>query len=388
MLAAGCDGTVGPGPGEGQSPDDSHTPQMPSVVLATVSGASAINIGFNGGPDQFRYTDEFHAASVPIDGPRLCHTYVHWNVASSRAGMGNAQSPAGTRAWLEYWLSQAAGHCDEALISFKADDTQHMPSVRDFGKAFARFLGVNWAQQTGFQGSFSFTPWNEPNNPGHAGNGLGRQIPPERAARYYLTMVAACGGHGCKVAAGDFASNGNMWNDFEWNCANDNVAVNALCEQKSSKNPGYLGASYLDRYKNHIVNHAHEYGLGDNFRPRYFAFHGWHDINEYLHQGSHCGDYSNCATRRILKSLGASWGQVELWDTEAGVDQDAAPISDHDQACGAAFLLRITAINPRITRLYITRAHGGTGALFTGQTPRDAFHVLANRQTLYAADCR
>lgn len=356
---------------------------------ALAGNPADIDIGFNGPPDQFAYTDDFYAASTVHPGPRLCHTYVAWNVAEQPAGMGDSGSKPGERPWLEYWLHEAEGHCDEALISFQSHTRGNPPRVSDFAAAFEAFLAVPWRAETGFTGKLAFTPWNEPDNQGGAGNGLGQVIEPERAAAYYLSMVKPCERHGCKVAAGDFASNGNWWNDFEWNCANDNVPSSELCKQASPENPGHEPASYLDRYKDYIANHAREFGLPDGFRPAYFAFHGWHDANEYLHAGNHCGSYGDCVTRRLLKSLGGSWGGVQIWDTEVGVDQDGPPISDAEQACGAAFLVRITAVSPRIKRLYYTRMHGGTGELMRSHLERPAFEVLAERRTQFAGGhCR
>ena len=354
---------------------------------ALVAGdARAVDIGFNGGPDQFEFTDDFFASEARR-GPRLCHTYVRFDVAEQRPDPGSADSEPGSRGYLERWLRAAQGHCDEAFISFKAAAPGRAPSEASFTSAFRAFVTTSWAQETGFTGGFAFSVWNEPNNPAGSGNGLGTVIEPELAARYYLAAEKLCRQHGCKVAAGDFASNGGTWNDYEWNCANDNVAPRDLCKQASARNPGHRPASYLDRYKNTIANHADEYGLGARFRPEYFAFHGWHDANEYLDTGSHCSSYSDCVTRRLLTSLGGSWGQVQLWDTEVGVDQDAAPISDHEQACGAAFLLRVTALSKRITRLYYTRYHGGTGELARNHAPRPAMQVLADRET-HVNGCR
>jgi hypothetical protein len=64
------------------------------------------------------------------------------------------------------------------------------------------------------------------------------------------------------VAAGDFATDGDI--------------------------PKYL--SYLDKYKNYIVDHATDrdvhkkpkYNLPQGFHPEYFAYHPWQDINTYL----------------------------------------------------------------------------------------------------------
>jgi hypothetical protein len=358
-----------------------------SAEEALVAGnPRALDIGFNGGPDQFAYSDLYFAANTGLAGPRLCHTYVRWNLP--REAPGGDPTVAASRAYLADWLSHAAGHCDEALISFKSDQQGSPPTEAAYKSAFAAFLAIPWAANTGFTGTLEFVPWNEPNNGGDAGDGLGAPIPPELAAHYFLMMTRMCESHGCKVAAGDFASNGNMWNDFEWNCANDNVAPSALCRFPSPENTTHLRASYLDRYKNTIATSAHDYGLGADYRPKYFAFHGWHDVNEYLQTGNHCGTYGDCATRRLLRGLGGSWGGVELWDTEVGMGQNGA-ISDDAGGCGAAFLLRLSTLSRRITRVYDTRLHGGTLELFAGQTPRPALLVLAHRQTSYAGgNCR
>jgi hypothetical protein len=62
-------------------------------------------------------------------------------------------------------------------------------------------------------------------------------------------------------------------------------------------------------------------------------------------------------------------------------------LSDHDQACGAAFVMRSATISNRIERVLITRLHGGDLQLEVDHTPRTAFGVLAARQTAYASDC-
>jgi hypothetical protein len=180
-----------------------------------------------------------------------------------------------------------------------------------------------------------------------------------------------------------------MWNDFEWNCENDNVATPALCKTYSDENPGHLPASYLDKYKNEIAQHANDarYKLGADFRPEVFAYHGWHDTNEYVYYHQKCTGYGDCAVRRLLTSLGGSWGSVKLWDTEDGAGQIRA-LSDHDQACGAAFLIRTASISDRIERLFVTRLHGGDLQLeLADHSKRAAFGVLAKRQTTYSSTC-
>ena len=293
-----------------------------------------------------------------------------------------------SRAFIADWLAKAQGKCDEALISFKAMKPGDPPATATFADAFEKFVKINWAAEAGFTGKLAYTAWNEPNNGDDAGNGLGKVIPPRVAARYYLVAERACRKHGCKVAAGDFASNGNMWDDFRWNCSNDNVQPSQLCATKSSMNPDGRGPSYLDIYKNEIHNRAPDLGLGTGFRPKYFAYHGWHDTNRYLNAGDHCTSYETCTLRRLLRALRGSWGDVVIWNTEDGVGQTTAP-DDREQACAAAFLLRLNTISPRIKRLYITRLRGGPGTLVRADdTLRPAYNVLAGRQLQFAGNCR
>jgi hypothetical protein len=382
LLLTGC--VVGDDPIDDSDGDGNDG----TGVQADAASPKSINIGFDGELDQFGYFADFFGASSIQPGPRLCHGYFEWNVGSMQPHSGDP-TDSSSRAFLDAWLTAAQGHCDEALIAFKSMSNRAAPNEADFTTAFDNFVNTDWAAETGFTGTFDFSVWNEPNNPGAAGNGLGVTIEAQLAARYYLTAEAACKTRGCKVVAGDFASNGNMWDDFEWNCANDNVATSQLCKSFSNANPGKLAASYLDKYKNEIAQHANDskYQLGAGFRPKYFGFHGWHDTNEYLGPGSHCSDYGDCAARRILKSLGGSWGGVVLWDTEDGMGQNSA-LSDTDQACGAAFVMRLATITDRVERLYITRLHGGQDEIENGHTPRPALEVLANRETSFAGDCK
>lgn len=357
----------------------------------TAGSASDIDIGFNiGWGDQFDYYPDFFDKGPPQKGKRICHTYTSWRVGyegKPDPSLVNNDAPHGSRAALTYFFQKAKGHCDEALISFKATSNRVAPSEDDYTAAMNKFFDVPWKDLTGFDGDLAFTPWNEPNNKADDGNGLGVQIHPDLAARYYLNLAAICKANSCKVAAGDFATNGDMWNDLEINCQNDNVQD--LCSKKSSWNKTNAGPSYLDIYKNTIALKSGDYYLKD--RPDYFAFHGWHDINMYLKDSWHCTAYDNCAERRVLQSLGGSWGGVEIWDTETGVDQSSTDqITDSAQACGSAFLLRLHAISKRITRIYYTRLHGGGGQLFRdGHKARDAVAVLQSRTTNYTkADCK
>lgn len=346
----------------------------------TAGSPKNLDVGFDGPQDQFGYIDKFFALPGAVKpATRLCHTYVSWNVGNQAPNAGDINDPA-TRAYLDDWLAKAEGHCDDALISFKAMAHGDAPKETPYRTSIANLAATNWKTEAGFSGTLSFTAWNEPNNAADDGSGLGIAIDPRQAARYYLIVEHQCRLHGCKAAAGDFASNGDMWNAFEFNCENDNVPASQLCDKKSSVNTAKAAASYLDKYKNEIANRATDYGMPKGFRPEYFAFHGWHDINDYLNDNNHCSEYGTCALRRIMKSLGGSWGGVALWDTETGVgqNQDAAP-TDHMDQCGAAFLLRVNTLTNRVKRMYITRLHRGIGQLFVGTAARPAASVLAQR---------
>ena len=365
--------------------DGEHEPEDTDVLAA--GDPTKLNVGFNNGyASQFAFFPDYFAAAVPSPA-RLCHAYVSWDVAH-RAPWTGSVADHSSRAFIDDWFAKAQGHCDEALISFKAMKHGDPPSTSAFAAAFEKFAANDWAAETGFTGNIAYTPWNEPNNGADSGTGLGQPIPPRVAARYFLVAARSCAKHGCKVAAGDFASNGNMWNDFRQNCANDNVPPSQLCDVKSTMNPDGRGPSYLDIYKNEIANRAPELGLPRGFRPTYFAYHGWHDTNRYIDAGDHCSTYETCTVRRLLRALRGSWGDVIIWNTEDGVGQTSAP-DDREQACAASFLLRLNTISPRIRRLYVTRLRGGAGTLITPSlVPRPAYTVLAKRQLHFPGNCR
>jgi hypothetical protein len=385
-LVAAC----GPGSSELDGPDASPGPGSGSDGMppegtpdAAVQGdPHPLNIGWNNGyAAQFDYFGDFFDHAV-YAGPKLCHAYVSWDVATKPVGEGTIEDHA-SPAFIEDWLRNAQGRCDEALISFKAMTPGAVPATATFANAVEAFASTNWKARTGFTGKLAITPWNEPNNAADSGNGLGIIIPPRVAARYYLATERACQMYGCTAIAGDFASNGTMWNDYEMNCANDDVAPANLCAQKSPMNTTNKAASYLDVYKNEIVDRATEFGLPATFRPMYFAYHGWHDSNSYLNTSDHCSTYATCTLRRVLYSLGGTWANVEIHNSEDGVGQTAAP-DDRMQACAAAFQLRLMAISPRVKRLYITRLRGGPGTLILDNgTPRPALKIFQDRLTTY-----
>lgn len=370
------DETPDPAPSSPDAPDASDA--------ATINPTPSLVIGFNGRIEQVAKVGTFWQAEGPNrGGPKLCHFYPTWDVALRPAGEGDV-SLVGSRAYLEKWLETAEGLCDEVLMSFKSHPKANggrgndvglttPPTVAQMRAAFEAFVATKWV---GYTGTFSFAPWNEPNNADSAGTGLGQELTPERAAEYYLALRAVCGSpqaKKCLVVAGDFASNGTMVGDYQSKCANDDVPASQLC----------LGATYLDRYKNFIVNHADDaaYALDQGFRPEYFAFHPWFDVNDYLRNGAHCNDIARCSTKALLAQMSGTWANVELWDTEIGVGQNDLVPNDALQSCGAAYLIRLSNLSPRITRLYYTHLASGSGRLLAGTTARPALGLLAARAT-------
>ncbi|HEY5937269.1 MAG TPA: hypothetical protein VIU61_21615, partial [Kofleriaceae bacterium] len=156
-LAFSCAADEAPTPKDPDAEDPVET-----IDEAVPGDPAALAIGFNAGyADQFDFFGDFYATSP---GPRLCHAYVSWNVADQPPGTGTIEDHA-SRAFIEDWLARAEGHCDEALISFKAMAEGPVPGTSAFSAAFEKFVAIDWAASTGFTGGFAFTPWNEPNNP-------------------------------------------------------------------------------------------------------------------------------------------------------------------------------------------------------------------------------
>ena len=364
----------------------------PSHGQAIGTNAQYVNIGFNGPNRQLPYTTTFYAATnshyrsigkTSMPGNRHCHGYLSWDVAEEPVRFGNINQE-GTRAWFEDWLKYAQGKCDEALLTFKYIDGvstgKGLPTASEFEAAFKLFQSTSWAY-TGWKGTFSFTPWNEPNNGARSGDGVGVPVDAKLAADYYLAVRKYCVPTNCMVAAGDFASNGHMGDDFVQKCRR---GVTQLCSN----------ATYMDQYKYYLATDAASYGLGSgtSFRPEIFAYHAWDDINNYINQRPNCDRVENhhCTTWVLLNSLSTDgWEKSEIWDTEVGAGQvpqtNPEPVT---QACAASFLLRLTATSSsRITRIYYTRPYENDGehwSLFTPTgAPKPAFKVLADRDTAY-----
>jgi glucosylceramidase len=394
-------------------------------LISAVGNPEHITIGFSGDLAQFGYYPDFFAtqSSLAPSAPteRLCHIYLPWNIAcpGSDASCKSSATPVSVTTpsaenwdtlcghyaakpnnndpqYVACWLFAAeqgfeatkSRTCDEALVSFKAKGLEREADIH-YENAMRAFFAAFDASHTGYKGGFAFTPWNEPDNPASAGNGLctcegkdcckegktARAIGPDEAAKYYLTAEHLCEtvGGGCKVAAGDFASNGQLWKDYE------------------ESGPGH----YLRSYKSYIEEHASDaaYKLKSTY-PKYFAFHGWHDINLFLDHGDRCDDASTCMTVQMVRALSdKGWASAELWDTEVGVNQQGPRAFDSGrQSCGAAFLLHLTALDKRIKRLYVMRlSPAGSGefpqALETGHEGSPALDVLASHSNYFAPGC-
>lgn len=367
------------------------TPLSYITTHGTQQNALNLTIGFNGPKVQFPYMDRFYTAqnayyqSIGLNYPaggRYCHAYLSWDIAEQAVGSGPLGTE-GSRSWFEDWLAHAQGHCDRALVTFKyianitKKDTGTYPSPSDYEAAMTTFLNTDWSY-TGWAGAIDFTPWNEPQNGAGSGDGLTVQIPAQRAADYYLALRKHClPSMGCTVAAGDFGSNGQQWQTYLQNCADDSVA---LCS----------GASYMDQYKHWIITDSPNYGFTDAFRPEVFAYHGWDDINNYINSGSHCTDPQRCTVRALLTSLSdGTWSNSIIWDTEVAAGQN--PQSNPDpvtQACAASYLLDLTAsVSSRITRIYWTQPYVAAGNYFSmfdsSGNPKPSFTVVADRNIAY-----
>lgn len=384
--------------------------------------AQALSIGFNGADfsgadDQIPYIDQFYTATeqyyASIDkhmpGVRRCHAYVSWDVALEPEGSGSP-TIQGSRVWLESWLQAYSGHCDEALITFKwvvgvschyytdcagGADVEAAPQPAEVGNALHAFMHTSWP---GWSGRFAFTPWNEPNNPGASGDGFNNsiQVPARTDADYYLAMRRYCTpwAH-CEIAAGDFASNGNHYEDFIQHCDNDTTT---LC----------ASGSYIDTFKFYLAHDATAYGLPPGFLPENFSFHGWSDANDYLHylqNGTATNCYTltspDCVTRltydafsNALHHGNGPWNRVKYWDTEVGAGQngnkyDKDPTNDQ-QAETAAFVLDLTGtVSNRFERLLYTRIWEPDGQWWSmfcsdGTTEKPSFTVWADREISYS----
>ena len=183
-------------------------------VQSAASSPMKVNIGFNGDSTEFEYWPDWKQASVVQPGNRVCHTYVEWNAGYAAPNTGGVTTP-GSRAYVDHWLSQAKGNCDEVLIAFKSSTPRAAVDEVTYTKAFVKFASNDWSTETGYTGAITYSTWNEPNNRALPATGSGcrsRQTWP-RATTW--PPSTRCKQYGCNVVAGDFATN-DMWDDLEW----------------------------------------------------------------------------------------------------------------------------------------------------------------------------
>jgi hypothetical protein len=424
-----------------------------------VGNADTFGFGMCGVDDGASYR-AFLALSKPQ--PHRCHIYTYWNIAQVEDPPRSSGAPVATgshdRADLNAWFAgDAQTYCDEVLVTFQgaqkknpatdAAETETAPTHTQFKDAFLAFLqvfttdgttGTFKHENSHWKDKLSFTAWNEPNNKAGGGNGLDENLTPEDAADYYLVAQNECNApnSGCAkynnvglVAAGDFATNGPMGAytrpNGEWagslalNCGDDEALTHGGkdCGSFSSHNPEHWGPSYLDRYKFFIASNVQNYKyLGKNFRPSYWAYHPWHDVNSYVDSNAACEDYEHCTTRRLLDSLTATWGSAEIWDTEISAGQQneklgpgARPPIHQDQSgqielshndegndnegwvsvpesqfqtnikpCGEAFLAQLTELDGRTKRVYYMFYGYSSGSLMAkGDVPIPPLATLA-----------
>lgn len=347
-------------------------------VTSAAPTAEPLQVGFNGRTEQIAMIDHFYG---PGDrhGPRLCHYYTGWDTAVHTDGEPeHADGFAANVAWLAN--AQASG-CDEVMVSFKAlssadpadEFDPEPPTVEEYRSAVAAYLDTDWEAVAGYTGELVLTAWNEPNINATAGNGYPSRpgvkfvIAPRLAAQYYLAASALCAERGCVVAAADFGSNGGRWVDYRTNCASAEVPREDLCAEPSEHNTSGLAPSYLDLYRNEIVNAATDFGLPADFRPSVVAYHGWADTNAYLNGSRYCSGYDDCLLERVLYAFSGSWAGAEIWNTEDGVGQPGfythAEITNERQVDALRYLLRLADSTPRYTRLYWTHLIGSPSRL-------------------------
>lgn len=362
---------------------------LPAAANAAPTG-ERLQVGFNGRTEQIAMIDHFYDAAAR-DDQRLCHYYTGWDTAVHTDGVpDHAAGLAANNAWL---ANAEASGCDEVMVSFKAlssadpDDEfdPEPPTIEEYRLAVAAYLDTDWEAVAGYTGDLVLTAWNEPNINARAGNGYPSRpgvkfvIPPRLAAQYYLTASALCAERDCVVAAVDFGSNGGQWVDYRTNCASAEVPREELCAEPSEHNTSGLAPSYLDLYRNEIVNAATDFGLPADFRPSVVAYHGWADTNAYLNGSRYCSGYDDCLLERVLYAFSGSWEDAEIWNTEDGVGQPGFythdEITDQRQVDALRYLLRLADSTPRYTRLYWTHLIGSPSRLLItdddGEVVRD-----------------
>lgn len=376
---------------------------VPTLATASPDAAdgAALQVGFNGRTEQIAMIDHFYGDDDRF-GPRLCHYYTGWDTAVHTDGEpDHADGLAANIAWL---ANAEASGCDEVMVSFKAlssadpadEFDPEPPTVEEYSAAVAAYLDTDWEAAAGWTGDIVLTAWNEPNLNATAGNGYPPPEPgaesvitPRMAAQYYLAASALCLERGCVVAAVDFGSNGGHWVDYMTNCASAEVPRDELCDEPSEHNTTGEGPSYLDTYRNEIVNAATDFGLPEGFRPDVVAYHGWADTNAYLNGTRHCSGYDDCLLDRVLEAFDGSWGDAEIWNTEDGVGQPGFYTHDEmtnsRQVDALRYMLDLVDSTPRYTRLYWTHLIGSPSRLLITDTDGQVVRTRPALRILQAA---
>ncbi|OYN91395.1 hypothetical protein [Parenemella sanctibonifatiensis] len=363
-----------------------------------------LSLGFNGRTNQIAAIDHFYGDGDE-HGPRLCHYYTGWDTAVHTDGTPDHPSGlAANIAWLEN--AQANG-CDEVMVSFKAlssadpkdEFDPEPPTVEEYQAAVADYLDTDWEAEAGYTGDIVLTAWNEPNLNATAGNGYPPPSPgaesvisPRLAAQYYLAASQLCEERGCVVAAVDFGSNGGRWVDYMTNCATANVPRDQLCAEPSKHNTEGLPPSYLDLYRNEIINAATDFGFKRSFRPAVVAYHGWADTNAFLNGTRHCSSYDDCLLERVLYAFRGSWQGAEIWNTEDGAGQPGfyshEEMTDERQVEALEYMLELVDSTPRYTRLYWTHIVGSPSRLLITDDNGDVERVRPSMTILQEATRR
>jgi hypothetical protein len=287
--------------------------------------------------------------------------------------------------WLQSWLDGAEALAVEPLIVFTPDPMQGNPDASAYRQAFAAFV-QRWPSVK------YFLAWNEPNHPpgDHTST-----VTAQTAVTYFLEAYTICKSKGCNVAAGNL---------LQWSPGDVTPFYMRDGPDKPCNDPA--SCSYMDQYKYYIDSLSGSYGF-PHLRPQLWALHPWGDAFAYQMKSSHCSSTSDCAVRAFSASLQGSWATTSIWLTETGgmaAGQDVT-FTPFLQACTAAFLQRLMALDSRITRLYWYDFEGGPVGLDSGVCPfgshatgpcffannntvvRPAFDVLRNRITEYDAAC-
>lgn len=348
----------------------------PVATATTSATGSELQVGFNGRIEQIAQIGQFYQPGER----RLCQWYTGWSNAVG-AAEGTPLHPTGWAGTLDWFRNAEVQGCDEVLVSFKAlssgdpagEFDPEPPTEAEYGAALEAFLDTDWVGLTGYSGDFVVAPWNEPNlNAGDANgypstHGSVSIIGPRLAARYYLTAERICASRGCLVTAGNLASNGGKEADSRTQCQTAIVPRDQLCDQPSQYATAGTAPSYLDQYRNEIVNAAPEFGFPATFRPKQVAYHGWADSNSYLRGERTCTNYEDCLLEKVLFAFRGSWHAAEIWNTEDGIGQPgfftSDFITDEVQTDGIAHLMSIAARSPGVTRLYYTHLIGSPSRL-------------------------